>query len=285
MKTIFYTYFLLLCAIVFIYSCKPEEQQKIVSAPIADFTVQGIQAAQELLTFTNLTPTADSYYWNFGDGTTSILPNPQHSYTQTGVYKVVLVVANAAGSNQKEVWLTIDAALPRADFDFGSLQCELIAHRFKNKSQNAAQYVWNFGDGSSSQDSVPTHIYIPGTYTVTLTASRGTLTHSTSKTVTIDPFPNVSGVYNLAGTLYSNTWGTTTPIASFSSAITQNGINLTGTDFSGFFLNYDTTKQAFHFTNSDHDDLFFYAPDSITIMRLRSASHGPDITKLRGKKP
>jgi PKD repeat protein len=40
-----------------------------------------------------------SYAWNFGDGATSQLPHPQHSYEQPGTYEVCLVVSNLNGSD------------------------------------------------------------------------------------------------------------------------------------------------------------------------------------------
>ena len=39
------------------------------------------------------------WLWNFGDGDTSKLQNPSHSYTQAGAYTVTLTANNDAGSN------------------------------------------------------------------------------------------------------------------------------------------------------------------------------------------
>lgn len=59
---------------------------------------------------------------------------------------------------------------------------------FTNSSINAVGYSWNFGDGSTSNDENPTHIYqTGGTYTVTLEATGGPNAGitKTSKTITI----------------------------------------------------------------------------------------------------
>ena len=45
---------------------------------------------------------------------------------------------------------------------------------FQNQSKNAERFEWDFGDGSTSQDSCPSHQYAkPGDYTVALKAYRG----------------------------------------------------------------------------------------------------------------
>jgi len=49
-------------------------------------------------TFTNAPNGGASFYWDFGDGSSSTLENPTHSYTAPGDYKVVLTVSTSADS-------------------------------------------------------------------------------------------------------------------------------------------------------------------------------------------
>ncbi len=61
------------------------------SKSLTSFTLQGNQVklpAQAL--FTNNSPEADRWEWNFGDGTTSNEKNPKHLYTKSGIYQVEL---------------------------------------------------------------------------------------------------------------------------------------------------------------------------------------------------
>jgi uncharacterized repeat protein (TIGR01451 family) len=51
------------------------------------------------VTFTNLSRNATAYQWDFGDGSTSVLPNPTHTYTATGTYTVVLTASNLCSSD------------------------------------------------------------------------------------------------------------------------------------------------------------------------------------------
>lgn len=57
---------------------------------------------------------------------------------------------------------------------------------FYNESRGATSYTWSFGDGKSSTEKDPEHIYSkPGTYTVTLTAKNSKGTHKATSTITI----------------------------------------------------------------------------------------------------
>lgn len=53
------------------------------------------EASPGMITFINTSENADSYEWDFGDGTTSIIKNPVKTFTQTGEYNVVLSATNS----------------------------------------------------------------------------------------------------------------------------------------------------------------------------------------------
>jgi PKD repeat protein len=57
--------------------------------PDFDFSIDGLTAS-----FFNTTPAAESYVWNFGDGNTSTLANPVHTYAAPGTYSVTLNASN-----------------------------------------------------------------------------------------------------------------------------------------------------------------------------------------------
>lgn len=46
------------------------------------------------ISFTNCSQQSDSYLWDFGDGTTSALENPKHTYTLGGTYTITLIAKN-----------------------------------------------------------------------------------------------------------------------------------------------------------------------------------------------
>jgi len=152
----------------------------ILSPPVAAFSASPLSgAATTYVTFTDestLGPT--SWLWDFGDGTTSTLQNPVHTYSTAGTFTVNLTVSNAAGSDSevKTDYITITDAVyaPVASFSAnvtsGALPLDVL---FTDSSTNTpTSWLWNFGDGTTSTDQNPEHTYsVDGSYTVTLTAS------------------------------------------------------------------------------------------------------------------
>ncbi len=113
-------------------------------------------------------PTAWSWTFPGGNPLTSSAQNPSVTYSVPGIYPVTLEATNAYGSNSITQQNLIEVlALPTAAFTFNATN---LVVTFNNQSQNGDTYTWNFGDGNSSNQENPTHIYAnPGTYTVGLT--------------------------------------------------------------------------------------------------------------------
>ncbi len=64
--------------------------------PFASFNTQHIGA---LANFINTSLNATSYTWSFGDGATSTLPGPSHTYTANGTYVVTLTAATSCNQS------------------------------------------------------------------------------------------------------------------------------------------------------------------------------------------
>lgn len=80
-------------------TCRDTVSQKVclIDAPIAAFTISPgtTICANQAVTFTNTTIGANSYSWDFGDGTGSAAQNPpSHIYATPGIYTVLLTVSN-----------------------------------------------------------------------------------------------------------------------------------------------------------------------------------------------
>lgn len=126
-------------------------------------------------TFTDRSIGADEYYWNFGDGTTSNLPSPTHTFPAPGIYTVSLRVVNlqTGCDHVKEIQVQIIdvAALFQAS---DTVVCKGTPVQFTTgiSVADVNQFTWNFGNGTAvqnvSQNQI-THTYTqPGLYSVQL---------------------------------------------------------------------------------------------------------------------
>ncbi len=118
-----------------------------------------------------------SWNWSFGDGGSSTLQNPQHTFTQAGSYPVSLTVTTANGctNNNSSAPVTLTAhPLPVAAFSMNSNNLDLPTDvlQLTNQSVGASSYLWDFGDGGSSSLENPSYSYtLVGTFQVQLTAT------------------------------------------------------------------------------------------------------------------
>lgn len=68
--------------------------------PVAGFSATPSQTTGKLLVnFKDKSERADSWLWNFGDGTTSTEQNPSHTYATRGKFTITLTATNVSGSN------------------------------------------------------------------------------------------------------------------------------------------------------------------------------------------
>ncbi|MFC2111046.1 M4 family metallopeptidase [Bacteroidota bacterium] len=83
----------------------------------ADFSVlvKNFCAPPAIVSFTNLSNNASSFYWDFGDNSTSTQVNPTHTYSSYGTYTVKLIadgVACGKDSILKIEYISVDTANP-----------------------------------------------------------------------------------------------------------------------------------------------------------------------------
>ncbi len=152
-----------------------------ITTPATSFTASDTNACLgNQICFT--TPTTDigyTYSWNFGDAAsgvnnTSTLFNPCHVYNANGNYTVTLKVTAANGCDSILTKTNyINVSKPVANFGAQGTTISnclpLVVNFVDSSHSNIVSWNWNFGDGNTSTDQNPSHIYsIPGTYTVTL---------------------------------------------------------------------------------------------------------------------
>ncbi|MCB0583311.1 MAG: PKD domain-containing protein, partial [Phaeodactylibacter sp.] len=154
------------------------EEFVIVELPMqAGFSADNaLGCAGSTVNFTDLSTGAPvAWQWAFEGGMPAVSdqPNPAVTYETPGAYDVSLTVTNAVGTTSNYVLPTYIAILPNPSAGFtyqyasGGLNVQ-----FNNTSAGADDWLWDFGDGTTSSQEDPTHTYAAdGNYTVTLTIS------------------------------------------------------------------------------------------------------------------
>lgn len=114
--------------------------------------------------------------WDFGDGVTSNVQNPQHTYLTEGIYNVELTITTDNGCIITEVIPVTVFPNPVADFIVDDV-CLNTTSVFTDLStvnptngDAIVTWTWDFGNGVSSGSPTPTHTYVnENVYQVTLT--------------------------------------------------------------------------------------------------------------------
>lgn len=160
-------------------SCQDSAQQTITinPQPFADFSSPDTIRCEPSLTsnFTDLsTGGVTAWQWDFGDGGTSTLQNPSHTYTAYGLYTVTLIATNGFGCKDTVV-KTNYIKIQRAQISIPSLPARgcvpytLMPVANITALDNVTSWFWDFGDGNTSNLQFPTNTYpVQGTYTVKL---------------------------------------------------------------------------------------------------------------------
>ena len=167
------------------------DYMEVLSEPIVDF---GTTVTGNTVVFTNTTLFGDTYMWDFGDGETSDLEQPTHTYDNGGTYNVTLTVMNTCGSKNVSNMVSIISAF-QASFDADTISgCAPLTVVFENTSSaGATSWAWSFEGGNPSASSMenPSITYnTAGEFNVTLIISDGT----ENDTLTMDNYISVGDV-------------------------------------------------------------------------------------------
>ena len=145
--------------------------------PIANFfhTPKDTCFGPANVVLTNLSIGANSYNWSFGNGNTAITKDAIQFYSGLGVYPIKLIVSNTFQCKDSFESTFEILNQPEASFDFNdSSGCLPYSVPFKNSSKGGSEYTWYFGDGDTSSEVSPTHIYtVPGIFSVSLVVKSG----------------------------------------------------------------------------------------------------------------
>ncbi len=159
--------------------------------PTADFTSDTMAgcAPTTIKFFDQSSSNVINWTWSFPGGTPtgSFVKNPIVKYNNPGKYKVKLVVSSLKNNDQieKDTFIIIDS-LPLANFD---AVVNVSTVKFNNQTLYGKSWKWDFGDGKTSTEKDPEHIYPDGRYEVKLTAINGCGNTVIKKFVTVGAKP------------------------------------------------------------------------------------------------
>lgn len=160
--------------------------------------------------FTNLSssPLNQTYYWNFGDpnslsNNTSTLLSPTHVFSDTGVYRIKLVVNknDPSCADSSEAIIRVFPGFV-ANFRYPTIMCKDVPVNFSDNTSASYgfpnKWFWNFGvNGTNADTSVigaPTYTYRDtGTYNINMIVESNKGCKDTiSKTIVIVDRPKLS---------------------------------------------------------------------------------------------
>lgn len=114
-----------------------------------------------------------TFKWFFGDNTSYVGQNPPpHSYPTPGSYTITMVMTDPDACNSPDTLVrtfSFEQLFVDAAFQAPDAFCAGDTLKLNNASVNGTGYSWTFGDGGSSTDQNPSHVYqSAGTYTIRL---------------------------------------------------------------------------------------------------------------------
>ncbi len=176
-----------------------------IPTPKSSFRIDNAKGSAPLaVQFVNDSINATSYHWEFGDGTSSVDPNPRHTYTKAGKYAVRLEVrSDLGGRTQSDVLMIQDAVEvrpgPLASLSLKPQRMELdplAEARFEVAAEDEfgneiTDFVGSWATASSSGVIDPSGWFKAGIYSegVTLQANYGGVSKQVSAVVVILPGP------------------------------------------------------------------------------------------------
>ena len=147
-----------------------KDQLLFITDPIAAFELPHAQSCKEseFVFFNGSEGDALSYAWDFGDGTTDSSRNPTHQYAANGRYDIRLEITDINGCKDtlfRPELITIADLAAIIEVSDTVADCPPLLVNFRTLNPPSDQIIdwfWDFGDGSFSDLSNPSHVYSQG---------------------------------------------------------------------------------------------------------------------------
>jgi gliding motility-associated-like protein len=183
--------------------CSTSVTIEVLNSPSADITLNTLEGCGPLqVVFTDNTPDPLNFLWNFGDGTTSVLESPSHTFpaavTGDTTYTVTLTITNGATCSESQSYYIHVLEGVTSLFDATPIVQDWPGNTvvFTNNSTGSGNLTaqWNFGNNLQSgvYNNVSSQYATWGEYTITLTVTNGFCSDQSSQVIQILPPPPVA---------------------------------------------------------------------------------------------
>ncbi|MBK7388380.1 MAG: PKD domain-containing protein [Bacteroidetes bacterium] len=169
-------------------------QPPVISTALFNFTQDSCSAT---FNFINQSTNSVSYSWNFGDGTTSTDNDPTHTYSSSGTYNVLLTSIGVCNTDTQ--FVSINVTLPIQAVSAFAITSNTCGDSISivNSSTGFTSLLWDFGDGTTSTQTNPVHIFsAPGNYQIQLYVANSCNDSLQAINITV-PDNSISGIASL----------------------------------------------------------------------------------------
>jgi len=137
----------------------------VYDTPITDFTADNV-CEDELAMFSDSSTVGyggpiNTWFWSFGDAlnSTDTIQNPFFTYIDSGTFIIQLVASTSYCSDTLSDTIIVEPR-PIAQFqESDSIGCSPLSVTFTNQSVFGSTYFWDFGDGNTSTQTSPSHVF------------------------------------------------------------------------------------------------------------------------------
>lgn len=247
------------------------QQITVYPSPSAGFSFNNNVCIGDTISFTSNSSMPSGwitgYQWDFGDGTSSMVQNPHHSYQSSGSFPVTLIITSPNGCQDSLTQWVIIQPSPITTFSVSNI-CLGDTANFINMSSISSGsmngFFWDFGDGNTSNQFSPKHVYqAPGTYSTKLIVySNGGCADSALQTVMVHPLP---------------TLGFTPILTSGDSCNVPQGytFNNSSTNSQQYYWDFDfINNPGLHTSTSNSPNFSFNSTGIFTIMLIGETGFG-----------
>ncbi len=213
--------------------------------PVASFTANPFTICiGQSVQFNNNSTDATSYQWQFGDGNTSTLVAPQHTYSLANTYSVQLIAyrTNPGGTVCVDTTInlvTVGNTLPGTiSVSATSSPCAPFTVTFVNRDRPSSSVLWNFGDGNTATGDSVVHTYqTSGSFLATaIVTAPGGCIYNSNQLINVNG-PSGSLAYNAGYACYPD------PVRFDATAINTNNYQW---DFGDGITQTTSTGTVFH---------------------------------------